>query len=64
MTKNVSVPEGYKKTELGAIPEEWEVIKIDQFSANVKYEKVRKVQSKNLKELFTDDDIHRMSSVK
>lgn len=28
MTKNVSVPEGYKKTELGVIPEEWEVIKL------------------------------------
>ena len=28
MTKNVSVPEGYKKTELGVIPEEWEVVKL------------------------------------
>lgn len=25
MTKNVSVPEGYKKTELGMIPEEWKI---------------------------------------
>lgn len=25
MTKNVSVPEGYKKTGLGVLPEEWEV---------------------------------------
>jgi len=28
MTKNVSVPERYKKTELGVIPEEWEVVKL------------------------------------
>lgn len=26
--KNVKVPNGYKKTELGAIPEEWEVVKL------------------------------------
>ena len=29
MTKNVSVPEGYKKTELGVIPEEWELKKFE-----------------------------------
>ncbi|AKB18730.1 restriction endonuclease subunit S [Methanosarcina sp. WWM596] len=28
MTKNVSVPEGYKKTELGEIPEEWSIEKL------------------------------------
>ncbi|MDR7666607.1 restriction endonuclease subunit S, partial [Methanosarcina sp. Z-7115] len=31
MTKNVSVPEGYKKTELGVIPEEWEVVKFGDY---------------------------------
>ncbi len=29
MTKNVSVPEGYKKTELRVIPEEWKVTKLE-----------------------------------
>lgn len=32
MTKNVSVPEGYKKTELGVIPEEWKVEKLGLLS--------------------------------
>lgn len=32
MTKNVSVPEGYKKTEFGVIPEEWEVGKLSNIS--------------------------------
>ncbi|KKG10324.1 restriction endonuclease subunit S [Methanosarcina sp. 2.H.A.1B.4] len=32
MTKNVSVPEGYKKTELGMIPEEWEVISLKEIT--------------------------------
>ncbi|AKB75038.1 Type I restriction-modification system, specificity subunit S [Methanosarcina lacustris Z-7289] len=32
MTKNVSVPEGYKKTELGVIPEDWQIVKLSEIS--------------------------------
>ncbi|KKH50584.1 restriction endonuclease subunit S [Methanosarcina sp. 1.H.A.2.2] len=32
MTKNILVPEGYKKTELGVIPEDWEVISLKEIT--------------------------------
>ena len=57
MTKNVSVPEGYKKTELGAIPEEWEVIKIDHF-CDVKTGGTPSTKNKD----YWDGDILWMSS--
>ncbi|KKG15668.1 hypothetical protein EO98_18025 [Methanosarcina sp. 2.H.T.1A.6] len=54
MTKNVSVPEGYKKTELGMIPEEWGIVQIDQL-ANINRES--RDPTKNSEESFYYIDI-------
>ena len=37
MSKDIRVPEGYKKTDLGVIPEEWEIIKLGEFSEKIQY---------------------------
>ncbi|MCO5382312.1 MAG: restriction endonuclease subunit S [Methanosarcina barkeri] len=55
--KNVKVPNGYKKMELGVIPEEWEVVKVNDF-CDVKTGGTPSTKNKD----FWDGDIPWMSS--
>jgi len=45
---NETHPQGYKMTELGALPEEWEVVKFDSciIKQNIKVEKIKKQEYK------------------
>jgi len=54
MTKNVLVPEGYKKTELGVIPDEWGIVQIDQL---VNINRESRDPTKNSEESFYYIDI-------
>lgn len=52
--KNVKVPNGYKNTELGVIPEDWEIVQIDQL---VNINRESRDPTKNSEESFYYIDI-------